>query len=71
MSSLANDARQLMGLLRRLPLICAACATVKLALTAERVAAAVAQLRRSAAVTQTVSRCSVCGRPQAVLAQAG
>jgi hypothetical protein len=62
-----RDGAQLMGLLRRLPLICTSCAAVKLALSVARVLDAVTDLTRSAAVEQTVSRCSVCGRSQAVL----
>ena len=56
-----------MGLLRRSPLICTACAALKLALAVERVLAAASELARSAAMEQTGGRCSICGRTQAVM----
>lgn len=67
MTAPSRDAAQLMGLLRRSPLICTGCAAVKLALGVERVLSAAGELTRSAVVEQTGGRCSVCGRTQAVM----
>ena len=66
----SREAARLTSLLRRVPLLCTGCAATKMALTAEGVLAAVAHLVRLTAVEQSVSRCSVCGRTQAVVALA-
>jgi len=58
----APDVAQLTGLLRREPAICTGCIAAKLALTMERVLAAVHDLGQTLAVEQGMRRCPVCNR---------
>jgi hypothetical protein len=67
MTAVTRDAAQVVRLLRRVAPICTNCASLKLSLTPERVAAVAAHLAGGKAVEQTVGRCAVCGRSQAVL----
>ena len=65
-----TDAAKVAALLRRQPEVCMGCVTGKLDVDLERVVAAVEALGKSITVDQTLSRCTVCGHLQWVLALA-
>jgi hypothetical protein len=61
------DAPNLAGLLRREPVICTGCISAKLALTMERVLAAVHDLGNTLNIDQGMSRCPVWTRTKWVV----
>ena len=65
-----TDAAKVAEFLHRQPEVCMGCVTGKLDVDLERVVAAVEALGKTITVDQTLSRCTVCGRPQWVLALA-
>src|SRR5207248_11638776 len=65
-----TDAAKVAALLRRQPEVCMACVTGKLDVDLERVVAAVEALGKTITWDQTLSRCTVYGRLQWVLALA-
>jgi len=65
-----TDAAKVAALLRRQPDVSTGCVTAKLDVELERGVAAVEALGKTITVDQTLSRCTVCGRLQWVLALA-
>ena len=64
------DAAKVAALLRRQPEVCMGCVTAKLDVDQERIVAAVEALGKTITEDQTLSRCTVCGHLQWVLALA-
>ena len=65
-----TDAAKMAEFLQRQPKVCMGCVTAKLDVDLERVVAAVEALGKTITVDQTLSRCTVCGHLQWVLALA-